>query len=297
MINRIGYACINETLKSQGITTNRGCIKRTFMEKGLSYVGDLAVKNLQDLKTVLEWNVANGIYFFRMSSDIIPWHSEYDITKLPQFRDILAITVDLSDFIQWHDIRVTSHPGPFNVLVSPREDVVQRTIRDLECHGILFDLLNLPRTHYAKINIHANGVYGDKDSALSRFIGNFKKLPESVKSRLTIENDDKASMYSVPDLLRLHDAVGTPIVFDYHHYKFNTGDLTEEDALRLASLTWGGVVPVVHYSESKRLHENDVKIKPQAHSDYISTLPETYDIDVDLMVEAKAKEKAIIQFI
>ena len=166
----------------------------------------------------------------------------------------------------------------------------------MECHGELFDLLDLPRTRYSKINIHVGGAYGDKEATLTRFIQNYQRLPESVKTRLTVENDDKASMYNVGDLLRLYDSCGIPIVFDYHHYLFNTGDIDECDSVRIASLTWGDVVPVVHYSESKRLHESDTSIKPQAHSNLISRLPDSYGVDMDVMVEAKSKEQAILPY-
>ena len=297
MINKIGYACINTELRAQGITTNRGCIKRTFLEKGTSYVGELALQNFTDLLEILRWNVANDIRFFRISSDILPWHSEYNIEFLPQFNDIESIAASIGEYVSENDIRLTTHPSHFNVLPSPREDVVQRTIRDLTCHGELFDLLGLSRTRQSKINIHVGGVYGDKDAALGRFIKNYERLPESVKTRLTVENDDKASMYHVGDLLRLYDEVGTPIVFDVHHFIFNDGGMSEEESLKLAALTWGDVTPVVHYSESKRLHEYDNTIKAQAHSDLISKLPETYGIEVDLMVEAKSKEQAILPFI
>jgi len=133
---------------------------------------------------------------------------------------------------------------------------------------------------------------------MDRFCENFNKLPDSVKSRLTVENDDKASMYSVKDLMYLHERIGIPIVFDYHHHKFNTGGLSEEEALKLAISTWPeGITPIVHYSESKALHEENDKIKPQAHSDYINKLPNTYGTGVDVMVESKAKELAILPFI
>jgi UV DNA damage endonuclease len=160
------------------------------------------------------------------------------------------------------------------------------------------DAMELSKTPYNKINIHCNGVYGDKQSAMDRFITNFDKLSNSVKSRLTIENDDKASMYSVKDLMYIHSKINIPIVFDYHHHSFNTGDMSEENALKLAITTWPeGITPAVHYSESKALHENNTKIKAQAHSDYITTIPNTYDMDVDIMVEAKQKDLAILKFI
>jgi UV DNA damage endonuclease len=141
-------------------------------------------------------------------------------------------------------------------------------------------------------------VYGDKKSAMDRFIQNFKKLSPSVRKRLTLENDDKASMYSVKDLMYIHERTGIPIVFDYHHHQFCTGGLTEEEALKLAATTWPeGITPEVHYSESKALHENNPKEKPQAHSTYINQLPNTYGMDVDIMVEAKGKELAILPFL
>jgi UV DNA damage endonuclease len=162
----------------------------------------------------------------------------------------------------------------------------------------LFDLLSLSNSTYNKINIHCNGVYGDKKAAMDRFCTNFKKLPENVRTRLTVENDDKASMYSVLDLMYLYEKIGIPIVFDYHHHKFCTGDLSEKEALKLAVSTWPkGITPVVHYSESKSVHENNSEIKLQAHSDYINNLPDTYGLDVDIMVEAKAKELSIIPFL
>jgi UV DNA damage endonuclease len=193
--------------------------------------------------------------------------------------------------------RITSHPGPFNVLVSPREHVVENTIRDLSIHGEVFDMMGLSRTPYNKLNIHCNGVYGDKISAMDRFCKNFERLPESVQTRLTVENDDKASMYSVKDLMYIHERIGIPIVFDYHHHKFCTGDLSEEEALNLAVSTWPkGITPAVHYSESKALNEN-LNVKPQAHSDYIKEIPNTYGLNVDIMVEAKAKELTILEYL
>ena len=133
---------------------------------------------------------------------------------------------------------------------------------------------------------------------MDRFCTNFQRLSESVKNRLTIENDDKASMYSVKDLMYIHNRVGIPIVFDYHHHQFCTGGLSEQEALELAASTWPkDIVPVVHYSESKALHENNSKLKPQAHSDYIKSLPNTYELDLDIMVESKAKELAILPFL
>jgi len=296
----LGYACINMTLGKQKpkVTTNRSMIKRTFLEKGPKYAGELGYQNSLDLLTILEWNKENGIKLFRLSSDMFPWASEYGIENSPYYKRIERVLKYAGNFAKENGIRITAHPGPFNVLTSPHEKVVQNTITDLEIHGKIFDMLGLEHSPYNKLNIHCNGVYGDKKSAMDRFCENFKRLSPSVQSRLTVENDDKASMYSVKDLMYIHEKISIPIVFDYHHHRFNTGGQTEREALELAISTWpDGITPIVHYSESKALHENDEKIKPQAHSDYINQLPDTYGYDVDIMVESKAKELAILPFL
>jgi len=280
------------------ITTNRSMIKKTFKEKGLEYAGELALQNVRDLFTILQWNNRKGIKLFRVSSDIFPWASEYGIENLPHYKRIEMILQACGNYAKQNGIRVNAHPGPFNVLVSPRENVVQNTITDLEIHGKIFDMMGLEKSPYNNLNIHCNGVYGDKQSAMDRFCTNFERLSDSVKSRLTVENDDKGTMYSVKDLMYIHSRIGIPIVFDYHHHQFCTGGLSEQEALELAITSWPkGITPEVHYSESKALHEENSKLKPQAHSDYIKELPNLYGNVVDVMVEAKAKELAILPFI
>ena len=262
----LGYACINMSMGKK-VTTNRTMVKRTFEAKGLDYVSELALLNAKDIIKVLEWNRQNGIMFFRLSSTIIPWGDHIDITTLKDYKEIKSELKKAGDFAKFWNMRITSHPGPFNVLVSPKEEVVLNTIADLELHAKIFDMMGLSKTPYNKINIHCNGVYGDKIKAMNRFCENFARLPDSVRSRLTIENDDKASMYSVDDLMYIHNRIGIPIVFDYHHHKFCTGGLSEQAALELAISTWPiDITPAVHYSESR-----DDK-KPQAHSDYIESV-------------------------
>jgi UV DNA damage endonuclease len=297
MTKKLGYACINISMGKK-VTTNRSMIKRTFEARGLDYVSELTLANARDIIKILQWNLDNGIIFFRLSSAIIPWGDKLDISKLKDLKEIKSELKKAGDFATKHGIRINSHPGPFVVLTSPNETVVKNAIADLEMHALIFDMMGLAQTPYNNINIHCNGVYGDKTAARDRFVKNFKRCSPGVQKRLTVENDDKASMYSVKDLMYIHERTGIPIVFDYHHHQFCTGDMSEEDALKLAATTWPeGITPEVHYSESKALHENNPKEKPQAHSDYINRLPDTYGLEVDIMVEAKAKEKAILPFI
>lgn len=292
----LGYACICETLKKKKITTNRSMIRKTFNERGVNYAAELALQNVKDLETVIHWNLENDIKFFRISSDMFPWASEYGIRNLPNINEIGDVLGRIGKFANENNIRLTSHPGPFCVLGSPSQKVVDNTITDLELHGELFDLMGLSHSPYNKINIHCNGTYGNKQETMKRFCDNYDRLSHSVKSRLTIENDDKASMYNVVDLMFIHKQIGIPIVFDYHHHTFNTGDLTEEQALKLAISTWNGVKPIVHYSSSKPKETGNPKDKAQAHAEYILEEINNYDEDVDIMLECKAKELALLKY-
>ena len=291
----LGYACINETLKKDGITTNRSLKKATLDKKGLEYVNELALENVRDLETYLKWNLENNIMLFRMSSSIIPWANKIDWHTMKDIDEIKEILKRCGDFANKHEMRLTMHPGQFVVLTSPHEHVVENSISELRAHSDLMNYMGLSETPYNKINIHMGAAYGDKINSSKTFVKNFKTLPRDIQNRLTIENDDKAVMYSTTDLYKLvYGEIGIPIVFDYHHHKFCTGGQTEQEALTLATTTWGTIKPVVHYSESKALNEG-LKVKLQAHSDYINGPIDTYGLDIDIMLECKAKELALLK--
>ena len=306
----IGYACINMQLsypqkwggKEKGvkpITTGRSMIKRTFESKGLDYASELTLANAIDLDRIVDWNILNGYNFFRITSGLAPWKSEYEWEDLKDLDDIKIYLRSAGIKAKTHGLRITSHPGPFNVLTSPHEHVVENCIGDLTMHGDVFDMLGQSRTHYNKINIHIGGAYGDKPKSMERFCKNFERLPDRVKSRLTVENDDKQSMYSVKELYHgVYSNIGVPIVFDYHHHRFCDGGLSERDALEMAMSTWPkGITPVVHYSESRSIEQEDDKIRPQAHSDYVYDKINTYGNEVDIMIEAKHKELAVARYL
>ncbi len=306
----LGYACVNMQLsypqqyggkeKSvERITTGRKMIKRTFKEKGVDYASELVLKNVIDLGKIVDWNILKGYELFRISSSMIPWKTEYDWSDLKDIDEIKMHLHSTGVKATTHGLRLTTHPGQFNVLTSPHEHVVENAIKDLTINGEVFDMMGLSRTPYNKINIHAGGAYGDKDAALDRFCINFERLPDSVKTRLTVENDDKASMYSTEDLYHgIYSRIGLPIVFDYHHHRFCPGDLDEQAAVKLAASTWPeGIKPCFHYSESRSEEKGDPKIKPQAHSDYIYQYIDTYGYDVDIVVEAKHKELAVEKYL
>lgn len=295
----LGYCCINMELQAtEKITCNRTMVKKTFDQKGLPYASELALKNMQDLLKILEWNQRRGITLFRMSSDMFPWMSEYELADLPDFTEISEVAKQVGQFSAEHGIRLTFHPGPYNVLASPKQEVVNKAVKDLRQHGQIMDLIGLPRSPYAAINIHIGGTYGDKETTLKRFCENFKLLPEEAATRLVIENDDKPAQYTVTDLyFGMHcGGARLPITFDYLHHACNPGLLTEEKAIKMAAMTWPKEVnQLTHYSSSKKLNEDATSII-RAHADYIYEEIKTYGLDLDIELEAKAKEKSLIKY-
>ena len=295
---RFGYCCINLELSEKRIMTNRTMIKKTFTSKGKVYASELALKNVKDLVTICEWNVKNNMTLYRMSSSIFPWMSEYELTDLVDIKEIGEILLELGVYIKKNGLRVSFHPGPYNVLGSPRAEVVEKTLKELNQHAEIMDMMGLDESRQYPINIHCNGAYGDKTSTLIRWCNEFSKLSSAAKNRLVIENDDRASLYSVLDLSEgISKKVGVPVTFDYHHHGFNTGGQTEEESFKLAYSTWPyGITPLFHYSSSKKLHE-DSSVKEQAHADYIYENIMTYGMDIDIDIEAKKKEKAVQQYL
>jgi UV DNA damage endonuclease len=224
--------------------------------------------------------------------------TEYEFEDLPNFPEIQFLCEQVGDFASRSGQRLSFHPGHFDILAAHNPKIVDASIRDLDQHGRIMDLMKLRTDRYNTINIHVGGAYGDKTSAMERFCENFKRLKESTQQRLTVENDDKASMFSTLDLYEgVHKKVGIPIVFDYLHHTICNGGQTEKEAIHLAATTWPiGIKPVTHYSSSKKNHE-DPKATAQSHASYIYEKIEFHDLEIDVEIESKAKEKALFSYL
>lgn len=288
----LGYACINLALSDEGYTTNRGMIRKTFIEKGIAYASELALQNVQALLKILEWNVEHDVKVFRVTSDLFPWASEYRLKDLPHYREIREVLEAAGKL----PVRISAHPGPFNKLAGEGA-TLKNTIKDLEKHSEVFDLMNLKASPWNKINIHVGGAYGDKEETIKRFATNHKLLSQHLRCRLTVENDDKGGLYTVKDLEKLHEMMGIPVVFDYFHHKLHPGTQTEEEAFLTAFQTWQdwNIKPTFHYSSSRRDNENP-EAKKEAHSDWVHEIINTYGKDVDVMLETKMKERSLLKY-
>jgi UV DNA damage endonuclease len=220
--------------------------------------------------------------------------SEYEFSDLPNFNVIKNLMTQIGEKIKSNAIRTSYHPGPFNVLASENDSVVEKTIKELNKHAELMDLMGLDQTTFYPINIHINTTKPTCEEAAQRFVDRFPLLSESCRKRLTIENDDSPNQYSVKMLYDMvHTKIGIPIVFDQHHFNYGPQDQTMEEALRLAHSTWK-TRAMTHMSSPKTLE--DASGKQIAHADYIYEEIKTFGLDFDTEIEAKAKDLAVIRY-
>lgn len=295
MAHQIGYCCINTQLNKQKITTGRGMIKRTFDQKGLPYASELALANAIDLVRIIQWNAENNIKVFRMGSGIFPWGSAYNVSDLPDYDEIVDALSTAGKLATTYGQRITAHPDHFVKLASTKPTVVENSLKDLELHSTVFDLMGLTATPYNALNIHVGMNFSEE--VADRWIAAYHRLSDNCKARLVVENDDKASSFSVIQLFTyLHSALNIPITFDYFHHQFHPDGLSTQDAAELSAGTWPeNIIPLFHYSESKNLNEN-VTGNPRAHADYVFNKIDDFGMTLHIDLEAKAKELALFKY-
>ena len=294
----MGYCCICLSLDKEGVTTNRGMVKKTFLREGLKYVSELALKNTSDLIRIIKFNAENSIKMYRISSDMFPWMSEYEIDDLPNIKEILNNLEEAGRIAKQAGQRLSFHPSHFCVIASLNPDVVVKSVKELRQHAEIMDKMGLERSHKYPINIHINTTKPSKEESAERFIEEYNKLPDTVKSRLVLENDDKKSQFTPTDLYTLiYKRIGVPITYDYLHHKCNPDELSEKEALELCISTWPENIPALtHFSDSRKLFE-DSSVKDVAHSDWIWSKIETYGKVFDIELEVKMKDLALLKYL
>lgn len=292
---RLGYACLNMHLREQDIFTSRTLRLATLKTKGLDYVKELAIKNITDLLTILKWNKENDIYFMRLSSEMFPFASHIDYGYSLDFADVLL--KEAGNYANENKIRLSFHPGQYNVLSSSSESIVQNTFRDLNMHCEILERMNLGKD--SVIVIHGGGVYGDKDGSIKRLKENIMRLPENTKNRLVLENCEMS--YCLEDLLPISEEVQVPIVIDMHHDSIYPSSEPVEFYFDRIFKVWSdrGIKPKVHVSNSvPGIKQTDNKTMRRKHSDYIQFLHDPLFLikfPIDIMLECKMKEKALLK--
>lgn len=280
---KIGYPCINLTLNCRSSRTFR--LKNYTEEKLLVTIEN----NLSCLMKILKFNCKNNIFFFRITSDLIPFAS-HPIMKFDWQDYFKSKFKEIGTYIKKNSMRITMHPGQYTVLNSTNYKVVQNSIKELKYHVDVLKLLDLNSN--AKVITHVGGVYDDKKNSIKRFIERYKKLNENIKNHYVIENDDKN--YQLKDCLLINESTEIPIVLDsYHHYCYNQGEALEK-AIELVAKTWkkSDGLPIVHYSsehpfKGKYRHADEIDI-----NHFSSFLTKTINFNFDLMLEIKNKEKS-----
>ncbi len=282
---RIGYPCSNLTLRESASRTFR---LASYSEERLVEIVDA---NLNALQGYLQWNADHGIGFFRISSGTIPFAS-HPIMTFDWQAYYAGRFAEMGRFIANHDMRINVHPGQYTLLNAVKDDVVVASIAELAYHADLLDALGLDHTH--KIQIHIGGVYGDKPAASARFVEVYQLLPESIRRRLAIENDER--QYNLADNLAFHRECGVPVLFDvFHHRLFNEGE-TLAEALDAVIPTWQGHGPaMIDYSSQNPEKQAGAHTVSIDLDDFEPVLDELIGRDVDLMLEIKDKEHSVLR--
>lgn len=250
----------------------------------------ITAENLQNCLRLLYHNKAHKIQVFRLTSKLVPLATHPLTENWDYIADFRAELEKTGAFVRENGMRVSSHPDHFTLINSPRPEVLEASLKDLEYHDKMFEAMNLEN---AEMVIHVGGLYGSKQTSLERFRDNFTKLPDSIKRRLLVENDDKS--FNADDVLDLCKSLGIPMVLDvHHHYCLNSGNKLE-DLLQNVFDTWHGKMPKLHFSSPKspgncRAHADD--IDPDSFYDFLLKAKEL-DHDFDVMIEAKNKDQAL----
>lgn len=302
---QLGLCCLNTQLRAQkpSVFASRSIILRTLHEKGVDFLQEKILQNLEDLLTMIEWNEQHGIKVFRLSSGMFPHKS--NIRAQDYSLDFAQEKLKkIGSRAREYQQRLTFHPGQYNVIGSPHPKVVESTTRDLLYHAEVLDAMEMPPD--SVMVIHGGGTYGDIASTKQRWCENYLQMPDPIRRRLVLENCEKN--FSIEDCLEISDKVNVPVVFDTHHYTCynilhpdtddykNTIKPAEEYIPHILE-TWRrrGIKPKFHVSEQgsgKCGHHSDfIEVIPE----YLLEIPEKYGVDIDIMIEAKLKEQAIFR--
>ena len=295
---QLGLCCMNTELRGlkKPVYCSRRIIIRIINEKGVEELKRRILMNLEDLYKMLVWNEENGIRVFRLSSEMFQHKTN---PKVPDYTYDFAMNhlKKIGEYAKEKGHRLTFHPGQYNQLAAINEKVLEQTIKDLEYHADVLDLMELD--HNSVMVIHGGGVYDDKELTKTTWCENYSILPDKIKKRLVLENCEHS--YSVKDVLDMHELCDVPVVFDTHHHecykKLHPEEKFEPTEYYIPKIlaTWKrhGIKPKFHVSEQgsgKIGHHSDfVETIPN----YLLEIPEKYGVEIDIMIEAKAKEQSI----
>jgi UV DNA damage endonuclease len=287
---RLGLCCMFAREPIHFRTTTATAMLRLGKRERLARLAELCLVNADALMSALGYCAAHGIGAFRVNSQILPIKTHptagYAVEELPGSSAIIARYLECGAFARQHGLRLSFHPDQFVVLNSPNPRTLEHSLAELDYQAEVAEWIGADT-----INIHGGGAYGDKPSALRALRTTIERLPERVRSRLTLENDDK--VYTPEDLLPICNGTDVPMVYDVHHHRCCPDGSTLEAATESARETWRRREPLFHISSPLEGWDGQ---KPQRHHDYIDAgdFPKTWlGWPLTVEVEAKAKELAV----
>lgn len=279
---RVGYACINLSIKSH----YRNYRLKTVEDQDEAKITDVIWSNMRLMKEIILHNIKHNIYVYRVTSDLIPFCTHPYVRalykeKVLQNNEMQQIIKDINELRKQYDLRLTIHPSQFNVLSSPREDVVRRSIEEINAQTEWMKLIG-----GKNVVIHMGGVYNDKKEAIKRFERHLDYVDEQL---ISIENDDKT--YNVEDVYEVVHKKRLKWVYDFHH---NRCYPVSDEKVRQCIMAY----PPDKY----HLSTGDPNPNSRPHADYISAgdyeafvdFLQTCHIEkADVIFEAKKKNKSI----
>jgi len=289
---RLGYVAISKSL--EGVTSSSTVTVSNFNKNNdYTKISNCIVSNLESLIKILEYNIKNNIHFYRLTSNLIPLATlkEISFDYLDNYKSYYKT---ISNLIHNNNIRIDMHPSQYCVLNSTRSEVVSASIEILKYHYNILKALNIKNKI---IILHIGSSVLGKDNAIKRFINNYNKLPKYIQRCIVIENDDK--VFNIDDCLKISGILNIPIVLDYHHFLCNNPNPNIEEYLPKIFSTWKNINPKIHFSSPKNSREF------RSHHEYIDvdkfvellTILKKYNQDIDIMLEAKAKDEAMFRLV
>ncbi|WP_058302791.1 UV DNA damage repair endonuclease UvsE [Gorillibacterium timonense] len=301
MLVRFGYVAMSVNVANASPSktmTATQFAKLADREAALRKLERIAEENIHNTLRLLKHNRAHDIHVFRFSSKLIPLLTHPATEGWDPFPHLSPSFTELGDYAIKHAMRTSFHPDHFTVLTTPREEVLRASLFDLSQQTRMLEAMGLDDR--SKCNIHIGGTYGDKVTALARFRSRFPELPSAVRSRLTLENDDKT--YTALETLQFAEELGVPMVLDLHHHQVNPGEgEPPEELWPRVQRTWEGtsLPPKIHVSSPRS--ERDIR----AHADYVEPAPLLHFLhsiagfapQLDIMIEAKQKDAALFKLV
>ncbi len=241
-------------------------------------------ENINRVNLAMDFCKVNGINLYRLTSGLFPFADE-QIGK-DVLEEFVALLAEAGKRANENKLRIVMHPDQFVVLSSDSENVVENSVKILRMHAKTLDLLQQPRSEWTVMNIH-----GGKGDRIDKLVDSIEKLPDEIRSRLALENDEY--IYSSKQILEVCRRARVPMVFDAHHHicsekldDYNHESVTE--TFWAARETWKNPENQMVHISNGRDHFQD-----RAHHDLVFDMPEVFRFAPWIEIEAKHKEIAI----